>query len=87
MLYSRIHWSNVDLESLARRGNIAAHDAAYLDLALRSDLALATSDESLAAGGDCRGHSADRLAESKRVKLRLCDSIPSIKCKKGAVHT
>jgi predicted nucleic acid-binding protein len=40
-------WSNIDLESLARRRNIAAYDAAYLDLALRSNLALATSDEPL----------------------------------------
>jgi len=37
-------WTNVDLESLARRHNLAAYDAEYLDLALRSDLALATSD-------------------------------------------
>ena len=40
-------WANVDLESLARRQNIAAYDAAYLDLALRAGLALATSDEPL----------------------------------------
>ena len=40
-------WANVDLESLARRRNLAAYDAAYLDLALRSDRALATSDEPL----------------------------------------
>ena len=40
-------WANVDLESLARRRNLAAYDAAYLDLALRSNLALATSDEPL----------------------------------------
>jgi predicted nucleic acid-binding protein len=40
-------WSNVDLQSLARRRNLVAYDAAYLDLALRSNLALATSDEPL----------------------------------------
>ena len=40
-------WANVDLESLARRRNIAAYDAAYLDLALRTGFALATSDEPL----------------------------------------
>ena len=40
-------WSNVDLESLARRRNLAAYDAAYLDLALRTGFALATSDELL----------------------------------------
>ena len=33
--------------SLARRQNVAAYDAAYLDLALRTGLALATSDEPL----------------------------------------
>ena len=40
-------WANVDLEPLARRQNIAAYDAAYLDLALRTGFALATSDEPL----------------------------------------
>jgi predicted nucleic acid-binding protein len=40
-------WANVDLESLARRQNVAAYDAAYLDLASRTGLALATSDEPL----------------------------------------
>ena len=40
-------WANVDLEPLAQRQNIAAYDAAYLDLALRAGLALATSDEPL----------------------------------------
>jgi predicted nucleic acid-binding protein len=37
-------WANVDLESLARRRDIVAYDAAYLNLALRTGLALATSD-------------------------------------------
>lgn len=37
-------WSNIDLESLARRRNLAAYDSAYLDLALRANLPLATSD-------------------------------------------
>ena len=40
-------WENVDLESLARRQDVAAYDAAYLDLALRTGFALATSDEPL----------------------------------------
>ncbi len=40
-------WSNIALESLARRRNVAAYDAAYLDLALRTNSALATSDEPL----------------------------------------
>jgi len=37
-------WANVDLESLARRRNLAAYDSAYLHLARRANLALATSD-------------------------------------------
>jgi predicted nucleic acid-binding protein len=37
-------WANVDLESRARRRNLTAYDAAYLDLALRTNLVLATSD-------------------------------------------
>jgi len=48
-------WANVDLESLARRQNIAAYDAAYLDLALRTDLALATSDEPLRQAAIAQG--------------------------------
>ncbi|MGA2610692.1 MAG: type II toxin-antitoxin system VapC family toxin [Terriglobia bacterium] len=40
-------WANVDLESLARRQNLAAYDAAYLDLARRTNLVLATSDDPL----------------------------------------
>jgi predicted nucleic acid-binding protein len=35
---------NIDLESLARRRGLAAYDAAYLDLAVRTGLPLATSD-------------------------------------------
>jgi predicted nucleic acid-binding protein len=37
-------WTNVELESLARRWNMAAYDAAYLALALQRGLPLATSD-------------------------------------------
>jgi len=48
-------WANVDLESLARRQNIAAYDAAYLDLALRTGLALATSDEPLRQAAIAQG--------------------------------
>ena len=40
-------WSNVELESLARKWNIAAYDAAYLALAIRKSIPLATSDEAL----------------------------------------
>jgi len=40
-------WASVGLESLARRRNLAAYDAAYLDLAKRTGLPLATTDEPL----------------------------------------
>jgi predicted nucleic acid-binding protein len=40
-------WANVNLESLARRRNLAAYDAAYLDLALRTGLPIATADRPL----------------------------------------
>jgi predicted nucleic acid-binding protein len=40
-------WANVALESLARRHNLAVYDVAYLDLAVRTKLPLATSDEFL----------------------------------------
>jgi predicted nucleic acid-binding protein len=48
-------WANVDLESLARRQNVTAYDAAYLDLALRTGLALATSDEPLRQAAIAQG--------------------------------
>jgi predicted nucleic acid-binding protein len=38
---------NVALESLARKHNLAAYDIAYLELALREKLPLATSDREL----------------------------------------
>jgi predicted nucleic acid-binding protein len=37
----------VDLQSLARRHKLTAYDAAYLDLARRTNFALATSDRPL----------------------------------------
>jgi predicted nucleic acid-binding protein len=40
-------WVAVGLESLARRLDIAAYDAAYIDLATRTGLPLATADEPL----------------------------------------
>jgi predicted nucleic acid-binding protein len=40
-------WTNIELEFLARRWDLAAYDAAYLALALRKKLPLATSDEHL----------------------------------------
>jgi rRNA-processing protein FCF1 len=41
-------WSNVGFETLARRHGITAYDAAYMDLAWRANLPLATSDGPLA---------------------------------------
>jgi predicted nucleic acid-binding protein len=40
-------WANVGLESMSRRHDLSAYDAAYLDLARRANLSLATSDEFL----------------------------------------
>ena len=40
-------WSNVELEALARRWNLSPYDAAYLDLALRKGVPLATMDHDL----------------------------------------
>lgn len=40
-------WSNVDLESQARKWDLTPYDAAYLDLAKRLALPLATSDAAL----------------------------------------
>jgi predicted nucleic acid-binding protein len=48
-------WANVDLESLARRHNLTAYDAAYLDLSLRANLALATLDETLRQAAAAEG--------------------------------
>lgn len=40
-------WENVSLESLARKWGLPAYDAAYIDLALRRKLPLATADDAL----------------------------------------
>ena len=40
-------WTNIELESFARRWDIAAYDASYLALARRKNIPLATSDEIL----------------------------------------
>jgi predicted nucleic acid-binding protein len=40
---------------LARRENLSSYDAAYLDLALREGVALATRDAALAAAADRQG--------------------------------
>ena len=41
-------WANVGLEALARRWDMAAYDAAYLELAMRRRSMLATVDKALA---------------------------------------
>jgi predicted nucleic acid-binding protein len=46
---------NIDLESLARRRDLAAYDAAYLDLALRTRLPLATADGPLRDAATAEG--------------------------------
>jgi len=46
---------NVALESMARKHNLAAYDIAYLDLALREKLPLATSDQELARAARAEG--------------------------------
>lgn len=48
-------WANVVLESLSRRHNLTAYDAAYLDLALRTHLSLATLDEPLRQAAAAEG--------------------------------
>jgi len=48
-------WSNVELESRARRWSIAAYDAAYLALALRKNLPLATTDDDLKNAASAEG--------------------------------
>ncbi|HXJ07581.1 MAG TPA: type II toxin-antitoxin system VapC family toxin [Candidatus Acidoferrum sp.] len=40
-------WANIALESQARKWNMPAYDAAYLDLALRKQIPLATADDDL----------------------------------------
>jgi predicted nucleic acid-binding protein len=40
-------WANVDLQVQARTWNLAAYDAAYVDLARRKGIPIATSDEDL----------------------------------------
>ena len=48
-------WENTGLESLARKWDLAAYDAAYLDLALRKGLSLATTDENLKTAAQAAG--------------------------------
>jgi predicted nucleic acid-binding protein len=48
-------WSTVDLESASRRWNLTSYDAAYLDLAIRKGLPLATTDDGLKAASAAEG--------------------------------
>ena len=48
-------WVNVSLESLARKWNLPAYDAAYLDLASRRKLPLATADDDLRKAAAAQG--------------------------------
>ena len=44
----RENWrNNIALEALARKHNLAVYDVAYIDLALREKLPLASSDQAL----------------------------------------
>jgi predicted nucleic acid-binding protein len=46
---------NITLEALARKHNLAAYDVAYLDLALRENLPLATCDRELITAAAVEG--------------------------------
>jgi predicted nucleic acid-binding protein len=48
-------WANIALESQARKWNLPAYDAAYLDLALRKRLPLATADDDLRSVAQAEG--------------------------------
>lgn len=48
-------WSNVELESVARKWNLTPYDAAYLDLAIRKRVPLATADENLKSAAAAEG--------------------------------
>src|SRR5579859_253235 len=48
-------WANIALESQARKWNMPAYDAAYLDLALRKQIPLATTDDDLRKTAQAEG--------------------------------
>ena len=48
-------WANIALESQARKWNLPAYDAAYLELALRKKLPLATADDDLRKAAEVEG--------------------------------
>ncbi len=47
--------ANISLESRARKWNLSAYDAAYLDLALRKNIPLATADDDLRKAAEAEG--------------------------------
>ncbi len=55
---------NIDLESLARRTGLAAYDAAYLRLAMRLGLPLATSDAALRDAAIAEGLAVIRSSDN-----------------------
>ena len=48
-------WMNVAIEAKARQWNLTAYDAAYLDLALRRNIPLATADSNLKKAAEAEG--------------------------------
>jgi predicted nucleic acid-binding protein len=48
-------WANLALEAQARKWNLPAYDAAYLDLALRKRIPLATADDDLKKAAQAEG--------------------------------
>jgi predicted nucleic acid-binding protein len=48
-------WSNVELEAPARKWNLSSYDAAYLDLALRKGVPLASIDADLRKAAETVG--------------------------------
>jgi predicted nucleic acid-binding protein len=48
-------WANIALESQARKWNLPAYDAAYIDLALRKKLPVATADDDLRKAAQAEG--------------------------------
>jgi len=82
-------WANVNLESLARSQNLAAYDAAYLDLALRTGLPisccrlLVRSSFRLSNFGKCRcllvvGLHSGRRCGSRLLQLGFFRGLPLI---------
>jgi predicted nucleic acid-binding protein len=67
-LEARDLWLTVDLEAPSRRWNLTPYDAAYLDLALRRRLPLATTDDDLK--GVALAEAIEVLSESRTTPKR-----------------